>query len=115
MPSGGVGRALASANELSDYRTVLADSRLHARTLDFAFFALLAEAAGNLVFLLVMNSIRDVYFRHAERLSVVAGHRDLVPLYREAAAAIGRRDASAARETVSHLAARQSRRVRALG
>src|SRR5436190_1463551 len=37
-----------------------------ARLEDFAFFAELAEAAGNLVFVLVMNSIRDLYFAHAD-------------------------------------------------
>jgi GntR family transcriptional repressor for pyruvate dehydrogenase complex len=82
-----------------------------ARTADFDFFAQLAEAAGNLVFVLIMNSIRDLYFRHAERLPVTARPRELAPLYRSAAEAIGAGDELAARRAVERLAELQRRRV----
>src|SRR4051794_27415267 len=36
-----------------------------AQRVDFAFFTELAEAAGNVVFVLIVNSIRGLYFEHA--------------------------------------------------
>jgi len=82
-----------------------------AQPLDFAFFAQVAEAAGNLVFLLIMNSIRELYFAQAEQLPVTARHRELAPLYARAAEAIALRDTAAARAAVAELADRQRARV----
>ncbi|MEA2479930.1 MAG: hypothetical protein QOJ07_1852, partial [Thermoleophilaceae bacterium] len=42
-----------------------------AQAIDWAFFAELVEAAGNLVLKLVMNSIRHVYFERAELFAAV--------------------------------------------
>lgn len=82
-----------------------------AQRLDFAFFEELAEAADNLVFVLILNSIRALYFEHAERLAVTARHRELAPLYREAAGAVAAGDREGARGGVTRLAALQRERV----
>jgi GntR family transcriptional regulator, transcriptional repressor for pyruvate dehydrogenase complex len=82
-----------------------------AQAVDFAFMTELAEAADNLVFVLILNSIRSLYFAHAERLQVAAGHEQLASLYREAAEAVRRRDADGARLAVERLAERQRARV----
>lgn len=84
-----------------------------AQRLDFAFFSELAEAAGNLVFVLIMNSIRSAYFDHAERLPVTAAHEELAPLYGDAARAVAQRRPGAARRAVGALADRQRARVEA--
>jgi GntR family transcriptional regulator, transcriptional repressor for pyruvate dehydrogenase complex len=83
----------------------------NAQRLDFAFFEELAEAAGNLVFVLILNSIRELYFQHAERLAVTARHRELAPLYGAAARAVSARDRGGARHAVTALAGLQRRRV----
>ena len=85
-----------------------------AQRLDFVFFTELAEAAENLVFVLIMNSIRSLYFRHAERLPVTAGHQQLAPLYVDAARAVRQRRPAAARRAVGLLADRQRARVEAV-
>lgn len=82
-----------------------------AQRIDFAFFTELAQAAGNLVFVLILNSIRALYFAHADRLPVTAGHAELAPLYRRAAEAVRDGDAAAARSAVAELAERQRTRV----
>jgi len=84
-----------------------------AQRLDFAFFTELAQAAGNLVFVLIMNSIRALYFEHAGLLPVTERHDELAPLYARAAAAIARGDAGGARAAVGTLADRQRDRVEA--
>jgi len=82
-----------------------------AQLVDFAFFTELAQAAGNLVFVLVLNSIRALYFAHAERLPVTAGHDELAPLYARVAGAVRAGDGAAARAAVGELADRQRARV----
>ncbi len=68
-----------------------AESREAAQALDFAFFSELVDASGNLVFALVMNSIREVYFEHADLFrDIVDSPRSLVPGYAEIAEAIAR-------------------------
>jgi GntR family transcriptional repressor for pyruvate dehydrogenase complex len=60
-----------------------------AQALDFEFMTELVEAAGNVVFLLILNSIRQLYFERAELFAaVVADLDELAPLYRRAAAAV---------------------------
>src|SRR5438874_10307473 len=56
-----------------------------AQALDWAFVNELAEAAANVVFVLILNSIRALYFEHAAALRVTARPRELAPLYVEAA------------------------------
>jgi DNA-binding FadR family transcriptional regulator len=82
-----------------------------AQALDFAFVTELAQAANNLVFVLILNSIRALYFEHAAALPVTARPRDLAPSYAEAADAVAGRDAARARSVMAALAERQSRRV----
>jgi len=82
-----------------------------AQRLDFAFFTELAEAAENLVFVLIMNSIRSLYFEHAGRLPVTAAHEELAHLYVDAARAVAQRRPAAARRAVGLLAERQRERV----
>src|SRR5205823_1210066 len=44
-----------------------------AQALDFAFFSELVEAAGNVVLVLVMNSIRRIYFARGELFAAIVG------------------------------------------
>jgi len=88
-----------------------------AQHLDFAWYAVLIEAAGNVVFLLVMNSIRAIYLDHLELFRpIVADRAALLPRYRAAARAILRGEGDAAAGEVARLAAEQeSRLLAALG
>jgi DNA-binding FadR family transcriptional regulator len=82
------------------------------QALDFAFFAELIEAAGNLVFSLVMNSIKHVYLENAGLFSaLVADPEQLAPLYRRAARAVSAGSAARAERAVEELAALQEERV----
>jgi GntR family transcriptional repressor for pyruvate dehydrogenase complex len=75
---------------------------------DFAFFATLIAASGNLVLLLVANSIRELYFaRLADFRALVRDRAALVPRYAQAAAAVAAGDSEAAAGTVRELAAAQ--------
>jgi GntR family transcriptional repressor for pyruvate dehydrogenase complex len=82
-----------------------------AQRVDFAFVTELAAAAGNLVFVLVLNSIRALYFAHAGELPVTARPGELAPLYTRAAEAVAAQDPGAARAALADLAARQRERV----
>jgi DNA-binding FadR family transcriptional regulator len=82
-----------------------------AAEVDFAFFTEVAEAAGNLVFLLILNAIRGVYFEHLDELPVAADVAALAPGYAALAGAIVAGDAPAARETAFALAEAQRRAV----
>jgi GntR family transcriptional repressor for pyruvate dehydrogenase complex len=82
-----------------------------AQAVDFAWATELAQAAGNLVFLLILNAIRALYFEHAASLPVTARRDELAPLYERAARAIGHGRAEEARTAVEELAAAQRERV----
>jgi GntR family transcriptional repressor for pyruvate dehydrogenase complex len=83
-----------------------------AQMVDLAFMATVIDAAGNLVFSLILNSIRELYLGHLERfLPIVTGREELAPLYRHAAAAIAAGDATRAASAVEKLAAAQERRM----
>jgi GntR family transcriptional repressor for pyruvate dehydrogenase complex len=83
-----------------------------AQAIDFEFFALMADAAANLVFTLVMNSIREVYFGRADLFApMLAGHADLAPLYRRAAKAVNAGAAEQAGRAVELLARAQEERL----
>jgi GntR family transcriptional regulator, transcriptional repressor for pyruvate dehydrogenase complex len=76
---------------------------------DWAFMAALVEAAGNLVFQLIMNSVRALYLPRAQAFAGIVAPRDeLLPLYRRAAAAVGAHDAQAAVEAIGELASAQA-------
>jgi GntR family transcriptional repressor for pyruvate dehydrogenase complex len=84
-----------------------------AQALDFAFMAELVEASGNVVFVLILNSIRQLYFERAELFrTVVRGHRELAPLYGRAAAAVRAGTPAKAASAVGKLAALQEERLR---
>jgi DNA-binding FadR family transcriptional regulator len=75
---------------------------------DWEFMATVVEAAGNLVFQLIMNSVRELYLPHAELFAgIVADRERLGPLYRGAAAAIRDRRGAAAARVIAELAAAQ--------
>lgn len=78
---------------------------------DFAFVTELAQAAGNLVFLLILNAIRDLYFDQIAVVPVTARPSELAPLYARIAGAVQRRDGDAARTMVRELVAAQRDRV----
>jgi GntR family transcriptional regulator, transcriptional repressor for pyruvate dehydrogenase complex len=106
-------RQAAALVELAERISAAAEAEA-AQALDFAFFSEMVEAAGNVVFVLVMNSIRQLYFQQAELFrAVVAEHRELAPLYREAAAAVERRDGAGAAAAVEQVADAQEARLRA--
>jgi DNA-binding FadR family transcriptional regulator len=83
-----------------------------AQLLDWAFFAELVEAAGNVVFVLVMNSIRQLYFERAELFrALVARPAELAPLYRRAARAVEAGDGGRAAGAVRRIAYEQEQRL----
>jgi DNA-binding FadR family transcriptional regulator len=83
-----------------------------AQHLDFAWFAVLIEAAGNVVFLLVMNSIRTLYLEHLDLFRPIVTDRDeALPRYRAAARAVAEGDGDAAATEVFRLAAGQEARL----
>jgi DNA-binding FadR family transcriptional regulator len=108
--SGAQARLLASlAQQLADERDDDA-----AQGLDFAFYAVLVEAAGNLVFSLITNSIRDLYLARRELFRpIVANRAELAPMYERAARAVAERDPGGAEAAVARLARAQA--VRLLG
>lgn len=75
---------------------------------DWSFMAAVIEAAGNLVFQLIMNSVRELYLPHAGRFTaLVARREELVPLYARAARAISEGDDDAAAAALAAIAATQ--------
>jgi DNA-binding FadR family transcriptional regulator len=76
-----------------------------AQALDFAFFSELVEAAGNVVLVLVMNSIRRIYFARGDLFAPIV--RIPHEPYLHAAQAIKRRQPAAAARAVAQLAALQ--------
>jgi len=79
-----------------------------AARVDFAFFTEVAQAAGNLVFQLILNAIRDLYFAHLDAVPVTARPAELAPQYARVARAIERRDAAGARSAALALATQQT-------
>jgi GntR family transcriptional regulator, transcriptional repressor for pyruvate dehydrogenase complex len=65
-------RSAEQATRLTELADRLRDPGDAAQTLDWAFMSELAEASGNVVFVLIMNSIRELYFENAELFSAVA-------------------------------------------
>ena len=83
-----------------------------AQALDFAFMTELVEAAENVVFRLILNSIRRLYLDNAELFQAVVADRDeLVPLYRRAAAAVDSGRAGSAAGALERLAKAQEARL----
>jgi len=107
-------RSEEQAQRLGELAGHLADAqdRPAAQLLDLAFMAELVDASGNLVFVLVLNTVRRLYLDHAELLqAVVADHGQLVPLYARAAEAVSDGAAARAADVVAQLAGEQERRI----
>jgi GntR family transcriptional repressor for pyruvate dehydrogenase complex len=86
-----------------------------AQGLDLAFMATVIEAAGNLVFSLIANSIRDVYLQRLDLFRAIVERREELR-YDAVAAAIEDGDAERARSEMTALAlAQEERLLEALG
>jgi DNA-binding FadR family transcriptional regulator len=88
-----------------------ADGAHDAARVDFAFFTEVAQAAGNLVFQLILNAIRDLYFAHLDAVPVTARPAELAAQYTRVARAIRRGDAARARSAAFALATQQTQQV----
>jgi DNA-binding FadR family transcriptional regulator len=100
----------AHAVALDELAAAFADAEQDeaAQAIDLAFMGVLIEAAGNLVFTLILNSIRELYLQHLGRFRPIVARRDaLGPLYAEAAAAVAAADAERAAAAVERLAGLQ--------
>jgi DNA-binding FadR family transcriptional regulator len=83
------------------------------QAIDLAFMALTIAAARNLVFTLILNSIRELYLQDLAKYEpIVADRAALAPMYRDAAAAIAARDPQRAAAAVARLAAHQEEAMR---
>jgi GntR family transcriptional repressor for pyruvate dehydrogenase complex len=97
----------AALTELAEAAAAAADSQT-ALLADWAFMAALVEAAGNLVFQLIMNSVRELYLPRVEAFAgLVSDAHELAPLYRQAARAVQAGDGEQASIAVVRLAALQ--------
>ena len=97
-------------NELARRFAATTDPHDAARV-DFAFFTEVAQAAGNLVFELILNAIRELYFAHLDAVPVTARPAELAPIYARIARAIDRGDGNRARAAAFELATRQTEQV----
>jgi GntR family transcriptional regulator, transcriptional repressor for pyruvate dehydrogenase complex len=83
-----------------------------AQMIDLAFMATVIDASHNLVFSLILNSIRELYLNHLERFRpIVTDRAELLPHYARAAQAIAGGEATRAAGAVEKLAADQERRM----
>lgn len=97
----------ATLIELADAIAIAADEGT-ALLADWAFMAALVEAAGNLIFQLILNSVRELYLPHAEAFApLVAQRARLSGLYRQAATAVAAGDGGAAAAAIDALALAQ--------
>ncbi len=78
---------------------------------DLAFMATVIEASGNLVFTLILNSIREIYLGDLERYAPMLTD-DIRGLYRAVADAVRAQDAEAAEQAMATLAGRQEEAMR---
>lgn len=79
---------------------------------DWQFMSAVIEAAGNLVFQLIMNSVRQLYLPNAAAFAAVVADRDaMAPLYAQVAQAIADREPEAAAGVIGALAGAQERRM----
>jgi DNA-binding FadR family transcriptional regulator len=107
-------RSAAQAERLEELAARMAVSRgpEEAQAIDFGFFSELVDAAGNVVFVLILNSIRQLYFDRAELFRPLVSDRDeLAPLYRSAARAVSAGEGERAAAAVERLALAQERRL----
>jgi GntR family transcriptional repressor for pyruvate dehydrogenase complex len=77
---------------------------------DWHFMAAVVDAAGNIVFQLIMNSVRELYLPRIGAFGGIVAHRDAwAPTYLRAAEAIRAGDGDAAADAVAELARAQER------
>ena len=99
----------AAIEQLADAIAVAADDH-SALLADWHFMAAIVEAAGNLVFRLIMNSVRELYLPRIGAFGGIVAHRDAwAPTYRRAAVAIRAGDGDGAATAVAELALAQER------
>ena len=82
-------RSAAQARRIAELaeRIAAAPDPAAAQALDWELMTELVEASDNVVFVLILNSIRRLYLDHAELFrAVVAYQVELVPLYRRVGA-----------------------------
>ena len=107
-------RSAAQARRIAELaeRIAVASDPAAAQGLDWELMTELVEASGNVVFLLILNSIRRLYLAHAELFrAVVAYQVELVPIYRRVARAIEAGSGPRAARAVAELAEAQERRL----
>ena len=102
-------RTEEQAAQLSELAGRISDSP-DAQLVDLAFMTTLVEASGNVVFVLILNTVRRIYLEHADRLQAVAAP-DLAPLYERAAKAVAAEEPTRAANAVAKLAGEQERRL----
>ncbi len=104
-------RTDAEAHQLEQLAQAFGDE--DAQTIDLAFMALVIAAARNLVFTLILNSIRELYLQDLDAFApIVADSEALKPLYAEVARAIRDRDGDGAGAIMERLAAHQEEAIR---
>jgi GntR family transcriptional repressor for pyruvate dehydrogenase complex len=107
-------RSDEQADALLELAGVLAGSSEEGSTLlaDWAFMAALVEAAGNLVFQLIMNSVRELYLPRAGAFRMLVSDIELVaPLYARVAFCVEERDADGAATAIDRLVEAQAQRL----
>lgn len=83
-----------------------------AQMADLMFMATIIDASDNLIFSLILNSIRELYLSQLERFRPLVADRDqLIPLYRRAAKAVADGSPARAATVIERLAAEQERRM----
>jgi DNA-binding FadR family transcriptional regulator len=76
---------------------------------DWEFMSALVEAAGNIVFQLIMNSVRELYLPRMDAFAgLVSDSQELAPLYAEVARAVQAGDGDDAAAAVGRLASIQA-------
>ncbi len=80
--------------------------------LDWDFYTEIVEAAGNIVFTLIVNSIKQIYFQFAPLFESLVGDLEkLKPHYLEIAKAIAEKEGDAAAKATSELALEQQKHL----
>lgn len=72
----------------------------------------LVEASHNVVFALILNTVRRLYLDNAHLFgALVADHGELAPLYRRTAGAVAASEPTRSANAVARLAGEQERRL----
>jgi GntR family transcriptional repressor for pyruvate dehydrogenase complex len=91
------------------------DGGLETQQVDFEFYEELADASGNLVFALIINSIRDLYLENAATFSAIVGElEELGPLYLKVAESVACGDDDLAATAACELTGLQESRLLAV-